>query len=155
MKKILFLDLEETVINCFTDFKTLINVEEVKTFIHSIGFDEVRIFSFAIWEDKDVDRFFSLINPLLAKCLDVTITVPPIKVCEIRKIVEKAEGCFFEFDWEFSTTFRKDLSFMKMVEHTMENVEVTLLDDKVANTTICNHDKNIKMNLINVNSLFI
>jgi len=154
-KRILFLDLEETVIDSFDEFKKFINIREVKSFIKINDFDEVRLYSFAIWNDDDVAKTKNFFVPRLNKLLDIQICSDILRLSDIRSVVENGERMRFEFDHEFNLMFKKDLSFMKFVQHSMKDVDVVLLDDTVQNMTIVNKDTNVQIDMVNVEAIKI
>lgn len=79
MKTKLYLDLEGTIITSFDDAR-LVNVIKISDFLDAnpdIDRDDVRVFSFAIYNDKDKDKFIRFIKPMLERALNITITEWP------------------------------------------------------------------------------
>ncbi len=71
-KKILFLDLEDTIIERFDD-PLLMNVEKIKDWLGQHQFDEIRMFSFAIHNDRDIYIFETQMRESIQRVLDITI----------------------------------------------------------------------------------
>ena len=55
---ILFLDLEDTIIESWND-PFLINVEKIKEWLKCHSFKEIRLFSFAVHDNRDITIFNS------------------------------------------------------------------------------------------------
>ena len=75
----LYLDLEETVIKSWQD-QVLVKsdkLEQLLAFDLTIDRDDVRIFSFAIYDQKDQDEFERRIKPMLERRFGITITQWP------------------------------------------------------------------------------
>jgi hypothetical protein len=152
MKKVLFLDLEETIINDFNEMR-VVNGSVVKEFVAKEKFDEIHIFSFAIWDDNDVDKTASVIIPFLNKLLGSNIETKVMKVSDMQAIVQKNFRIFFDFDWEFSTTFNKDGVFQKVAPVLFPGCEIVLLDDTVENSSTELFDTKTKLRMVNVNNI--
>lgn len=94
--KHLWLDLESTVITPVLEgwFRTeVINVAKVKAFIEEFQPDQVHIFSFAIWDQEQLERFTEGTRPMLEEALGVTFDRCPTvdgdilpACCEVMKI---------------------------------------------------------------------
>jgi len=149
VKKILFLDLEETVIDDFHSM-TPINIAKVRGFIKKEKFDEIRIFSFAIFEKNDVLRTQNTIIPMLEALLECSIAKEIITVGDMVNVVRAAENLFFEFDFEFTQIFRKEGAFLKIAKHSLEGCEAVLLDDTVEPFTGHFSNNNVRVRMINV-----
>jgi len=149
MAKILFLDLEETVIDDFFSANP-INILKVRTFLKKEKFDEIRIFSFAISSDRDISRTQTIIIPMLEKLLEQDISKDIMTVGDMATIITKEEGIFFENEFELSLTFKKDITFLKICMHTLKNTEAVLLDDTVKNFKGCFVDKKLDLRMINI-----
>ena len=71
MDKIIWLDLEETIISSWADFLSfsyncIINEKKIRKFLRDNNIKEVNVFSFAIWNDKDKEVFVKDIR----KCIN-------------------------------------------------------------------------------------
>lgn len=148
MKKIVFLDLEETVIVSWHD-RILCNIEKVKGVLDSLDIREVSIFSFAIDNQKDVDEFNTpSFKGQLEKALDVRIDFVP-SVEEIMKSCFRFSGNDFQM-YEFKSIWGKTRAFHDFCNAKFKDCECYLLDDVVQNTTFINHDKNLTIKTIRI-----
>lgn len=150
MKTLLFLDLEETVIESWHN-PLLCNISKVKKFLSEFDTKDVRIFSFAVWNEDDRKEFDFSIKGLLERTFGVNIVWCPT-LAEIAKEV----GVFTKCRWEpheITTVWGKHRAFIDFCTSQFSDVECVLLDDVVPNLEIFNKDKNLKIRLVNVTQL--
>jgi hypothetical protein len=147
MKPIVYFDLEETVINNWFDCN-LVNVHKVRSFIKHNNIEEIRIFSFAINNQADLDHFDKIMRSWLEQMFNIKIGHVIIEQEVTKTIVDKYRVDFAEVH----SILNKQFCFIEYATQNHSNEHVVLLDDQVSNLTIHNKDLNLKIDLINVNS---
>lgn len=156
----LYLDLEETVIRSWSN-QTLCNVSKVRQFLNDnldVDRGDVRVFSFAIYNDKDKDEFVRFIKPMLEQALGVTITQWP-SVFDMAEASQKLTGArWLDADTmggldicEYISIVGKVRSFEDWVlYHATDNSRSVLIDDIVPSKTVIHHDRALVINYVNV-----
>ncbi len=147
MNKIMFLDLEETLVKswhdpvfCNTDLiKEILAVEEIK---------KVHMFSFAINDDSDKKIFEERFKKPLEKHFDIDI-MSWMSIDEIMKEVFQFNGIAFE-KFEFTTMWGKLKAFHDFCRNKFKDTECVLIDDVVPNSTFELTDKNLIIRTIHV-----
>jgi hypothetical protein len=166
MSKHLFLDLEDTIISPVTNgwFSAhLINVEKIRNIITDFQPDQVHVFSFAIWNKRELSGFNEAVRPMLEGELGVKlIRIPTVDddiipaCCNIKKInpetVDFSEASAFWGKHEsfrlFSlSTFRNAWPAWAVETHVM------LLDDAVFNEKFEWPDLHITGEIKNIDSV--
>jgi hypothetical protein len=133
--KLLLLDLEETVLDEF--WKGLsakaVHHAEVRVFLEAEHFDEVRIFSHAIANQKDIDKFEKLFKGWLEECLGVTISMTNFYTTEVLFKLCRESGEFWEDDNECALRYGKDGGALQYVKLSPEfvDMDIVLLDDAI------------------------
>jgi hypothetical protein len=147
-----FLDLEETIINSWHD-QRLCNVSKIKKLLKNNFVENISIFSFAIWNEKDRQEFISSLKDPIQRALDVNIGNIPTQE-EILKDIVKFTGCKWELQ-ELSCVcvWGKHRLFLDFCQFNFKNTTCVLVDDVVPNLTFINKDINLTVDLINVNTL--
>lgn len=160
MPKHLFLDLEDTVITpaingwACTDF---INTEKIKNFIEHWRPDQVHIFSFAIWNQHELNKFNNHLRVPLEDNLGVRFTIVPTVDDNIIPACCKVKGIqLLEFH-EMSAFWGKGGAFQLFVKNLVNrsfpiDMEVALIDDAVENEQFIWPDLHVIGQLINVDS---
>jgi hypothetical protein len=155
MKKVLWLDLEETIIQSW-DNPVLIpqNVVNIRRFITSHNITEVFIFSFAIWDKKDAAFFReSGMKHEIEQVLGVRILSWP-SIGEMRDMVFVAERIQYDSDHEFTSLNGKLFSFIKLGTWVaFPGIHSILIDDTVPNMDIDLPDMDKKISLISVDTM--
>lgn len=151
--KIVFLDLEETLIDNWQD-KNLLpnNIAKIKKELKQIAPDLVSIWSFAIWNEDDLLEFITSGLKVELECqlrINKFNEIPTIE--EIQHIIEKREKLKYDSLVEFMCLNNKELSFIKY-GLTKTDTDFWLIDDTVPNLFLENNDTNVSINLINVNT---
>ncbi len=150
MKKI-FLDLEGTVITTWGD-AMLCNTAVVGKFLKAEGVTEVDIFSFAVYDDADRQSFNNGIKKALEmSSLGVTINHCPT-VDDMMRVVKR----FTMTAWtrqEMLSVWGKYRTFVDYCRAQYKDMECVLVDDVVPNMTIVDHDKNLTIRFVNVETL--
>lgn len=158
----LFLDLEDTVITPVLDgwFNThMINVPKVKNFIAEFKPDAVHLFSFAVWNAAERERFNLGTRPMLENCLGIKLSGVPTVDDEIIPACCSVMGLsvttvdFSEMSnfWGKHEAFRLNMRHMFKNTHTHDvDTEVVLLDDCVINENFEWPDLRIKGRIINI-----
>lgn len=148
MKRV-FLDLEGTIIDMW-DNPVLINVDKIRDFLAKHNVSEIEIFSFAIWDENDVNAFDDIKESLEKNlCVNIKTTHP---LNDVSKIVNK----FNHFQLkaiETASLWGKARSFEDFIDATHENSHCILIDDIIPMKRIENKDTGNIIELINVDSL--
>lgn len=138
MRRILFLDLEGTIIDTFETGNLTSNHKVIKEFIKDNDFDEVHLFSFAIYGDKDITTFNDacfrgwLENTFDIVFNDAILSVDKImKICNTQLKINMNREDFFDF-------MKKDIAFRLVCEADpyFKECDCFLLDDMVKNTSL-------------------
>lgn len=161
----LFLDLEDTVITPVLNgwFNThMINVPKVKAFIAEFKPTAVHLFSFAIWNEAERERFNLGTREMLENCLGIKLSLVPTVDDDIIPICCKVlnlSPATVQFDemscfWGKQGTFRLCMQnmFANTHQHAVDT-EVVLLDDAVFNETFIWPDKRVTGRIINIDQL--
>ena len=148
MKQILFLDLEDTIIESW-DNPFLINVSKIKEWLVQHSFDEIRLFSFAVHSERDALIFNMYMKPAIEQVLDVVIH-PDIFVTgnEFKKI-----GKFFMESVTHNELFSeigKYRSFIAWCNIHFKGNHCVLLDDAFSNETQLLWDSNTQIDFVEV-----
>jgi hypothetical protein len=134
-KKLLLLDLEETVLDEFWKGvgAKAVHHAEVRTFLEAEQFDEVRIFSHAIANQKDIDTFEKLFKGWLEECLGITISMTNFYSTEVLFQLCRESGEFWEDDNECALRYGKDGGALQYVKLSPEfvDMDIVLLDDAI------------------------
>lgn len=138
-KKLLFLDLEDTIItpvmngwlNCH-----VINLEKIRAFMQEMQPDELHIFSFAVHTDWDAKLFSSHLRPIIEERLGSPIkTVPTVEDIKAAACSLKMLSVDYVLFSDMSEFWGKQEAFRLYVRHQFAGdpggVEVALLDDAV------------------------
>lgn len=157
MKKIVFLDLEDTVIDVFsrTGFTRLVNIAPVREFLTAEAPEAVRLFSFALWSEHCVEQFRRLfeqpLNEALGMPLDMHDTFTTDKLFKLCR----QKGLVFEDDNECALFHGKDFGFQHFIELSpgFDDMEVVLVDDAATSKTIQYPGRNLTIRMVNVNDL--
>lgn len=131
MSKQVWVDLEETVINNWNDGFLLTHTHKIRKYLNLHEVSDIRIWSFAIWNDKDKTEFVdSGMKKSLEIALDVNIIEYP-SVEEIQKLVFHYENTRYDSRSEFMSMNGKFWSFVKYcMGHQIGN-HCVLIDDAV------------------------
>ena len=151
MKTLHFWDLEETVIDSWQS-GLLTNVSIVSDFVAKHKIKEVTIFSFAIWNEKDLIRFDKEFKKMLEDTFEVKI-VNVLTTEQIRQTVCQAMCAQFDIH-DFLSLWGKKRAFVEFCEAVHPNTHTVLLDDCVPNIVHHNLDTNSIIELVNVTTLF-
>lgn len=145
MKKLLFIDLEETIIRSWHD-PTLCNVEFVKNIIREEKVEEIHIFSFAIFNQKDMDYFESNLKPFLETVLGVKI-LSWMSISELNKVIRRFTSVVLE-DWELTDVWGKFRCFQDYCRAQFTNSDCILVDDVTPNSVFSLPDFNLVIRTI-------
>ena len=123
----------------------LINIEKVKAFIGSFQPHSVSIFSFAIWNELERERFNTLVRPHLEQALGIKLDAVPtvdddiIPVCCQQMNIARSTVDFQEASnfWGKQGAFRLFARHhaLRLQAHHV-TLHAALLDDAVYNETI-------------------
>lgn len=123
----IFFDLEETLINDFEE-GFIRNLNPIKIFLENNNIKEINIFSFAIWNDDDLETFDKWHRKGIEDNFDIIIK-DVFTVENIAKEILKLTGLSLEVT-EVITMFGKEKSFMDFVKSKNFSKSV-LVDDMI------------------------
>lgn len=156
----LYLDLEETVINNWQE-QLLVKTHKLEQLLSAnpdIDKNDVRVFSFAIYNQKDKDEFARNIKPMLERRFGIVITEWP-SVAEMAEADQVYTGNrWLDADTmggldicEFIAIRGKAGAFENWVWHTgVDGERYLLLDDVVPQRVIYDRKRDIQIDLVNV-----
>lgn len=140
MKKILYLDLEDTIIDdwMLQYSCNAVNTDKVRRWIKEIGVTEARLFSFAISNQDDVNFFDRVLKSWLEVILEIKIDTADCFTTEILERTMRKSGVVFENEHECMLMMGKDWGFQRFMEITRETegFEAWFLDDVIETKTI-------------------
>lgn len=148
MKTILFLDLEETIIQSWENH-TLMNIDKIKFIIDKTEPDEINIFSGAIWCGDDVFKFTSKLKNTLEQALSITIN----KAFPMSEVIRLSSwgNCAFENRMESMIVVGKFRIFEDFCERNFKHTKCYLVDDACPSKNIVNFDSDVEIYLLNIN----
>lgn len=156
----LYLDLEETVISSWQD-QVLVKSHKLEMLLAAnpdIDRSDVRVFSFAIYNQKDKDEFARDIKPMLERRFGITITLWP-SVAEMAEADQLLTGRrWLDADsmggldiCEFIDLRGKAGAFMNWVLfHGVDGERYMLLDDVVPQHVLYDRKRDIQIDFVNV-----
>jgi hypothetical protein len=127
----LFLDLEKTIIYSWYD-PVIINEDRITRIIRSIKPDKIGIYSFAIYNNDDLELFYKTIQPEIETTFhikiesDLTYTVEEM----VETILQRNDTDIRKFIQEYG----KQKSFSEFIKRKYKEGHFVLLDDLVDNT---------------------
>lgn len=151
MKKILFLDLENTVIDTWYDQNIVSDKVKIKEWIERHFFDEVVVFSFAIWNDDDKIEFKIHIKNRLESVFEIKFNEEVFSIEDIQRFTQNQMKCLVDRDDIFA--FGKHQGFINTVMQRFKGNICVLLDDMVSNTRFTDFDSNTVMVTKNVKTI--
>ena len=158
MTKLVFLDLESTVISLIEDqtYSTteLCNIQLVREWLKDQSVTAVGIFSFAI--DNDEERM-TFMNSWLRKALEEGLGVTVgnvVTVEEVRNAILRKHKVKLEELWEVKQLWGKERGFVDYCKVNFRDCECILLDDLV-DDMIMRVGNNISIETVNVDNLRI
>lgn len=144
----MFWDLEETVIESFTE-PHHVNIERMLTISKHFSTSSVEIFSFAIWNSRDKAIFDVKMKVSLEALYDIEIT-GALMMADVNRSYFKHTGVWLD-DIDFTAILGKHGAFVEYVKMvTKGNEEFILVDDVVDNATFHFRDTNTIIHLVNV-----
>lgn len=154
MRKIVFLDLEDTVIDEFwkAGNARLMNIERVRAFLALERADSVQLFSFALAGDDTVQQFRHAFEARLSLALGVVFDLAaPFTTDKLFRLCRR-HGTVFENEHECMLFHSKELGFQRFIEMSREfdDTEVVLVDDSVDLKEIRYPRRNLTVRMLNV-----
>lgn len=147
----IFLDLEETVINNWDD-GFLVNSTKLRNFLKCQRVSEVGIFSFAVWNKDDFDRFDRVHRRVIERALDCAVKSCPT-VDEMMSADKEMTRVHFDNLSEFMGIRGKVGAFTNWCRR--HNLQKTMLvDDTVPNIDIIDRDTMSVIRFVNVADLY-
>lgn len=150
--KLIFLDLEDTVIDSWDGNRLLVHLHQLRSFLRQHNAKQIGIFSFAIWIEKDKIEFDTVhFKGMIEKALDVEIIMFP-SVQEMTKEIFWKHGTVFDMHetiaiWGKQRTFIDWCTLVRPANHCI------LVDDVIDNFVLTNTTQDIIIEGINVFSL--
>lgn len=154
VNKHLFVDLEETLIDSWESGQLGPKGKVWSLLDTHFGRDRpvtnATVWSFAVWDQKDVDHFNNnfktwLENQFNLRFVDVVTTAEMVVVCKNHL------GWNHLDTTELIQLLGKERSLeIWLKNHNYRDCEVVLLDDVVENKTVHFHDKNLTLNFVKV-----
>lgn len=155
--KVVFLDLEETVIDVFgrRQESTLVNLAQVRGFLDREAPAQVRLFSFALADASSVERYRQDYQVWLDHAFGVSVALDDCFTTMKLFDLCRRHGTVFESDLECMLFHSKALGFQRYIEMSPEfrDMEVVLLDDAVEPMQIFYPRRNLTVRLVNVTDL--
>lgn len=142
-----YIDLEQTIIDDWNSGK-IINRDKVNDFIRLNRIQELSVFSFAIHNHDDAKYFEKVYLQFLQNVFEVKIK-SVIRMDSLTEEICKAYKSDFIDIHEMLT---KQQTFIEFALRNFKSETVVLLDDLVMNMTMLNHDLDLEIILVNVNS---
>jgi hypothetical protein len=139
----IWLDLEETIINNWDD-GLFINIIKIRKWLDKLGVDEINIWSFAIWNDKDINTFEEQLKDNIEVIFNRRIVDYP-SVEAMRAYVYGYERIHYDSQQEFMNLNGKRWSFIKYCMAYQIGQHSILLDDAVPNIDV--YDRKTKTNI--------
>lgn len=155
METLIFLDLEETVIDDWSKqwMAEAVNTSKVKEWIASINPDRVRLFSYAMWTDHCIKDFETMYQKWLSRLLDVEFDMEDCFTT--KKLYDMASrSTWFADEQECLLMYGKDYGFQWYIQQKdYRDCVIYLLDDVIEDKTIHYPKKNLTVHFVNVNAL--
>lgn len=146
MNKTVFLDLEETLVESWTDHR-LVKKHKVTEFLNLHG-REVELFSFAVYNQDDVKQFNKELKDFLEGVHNITFTKVHA-LDDMVKVVQDFRSMKFESPVEIISLFGKTRVFEDFcLAQNLKNHKFVLLDDTVENRTVKYTDKNVELEFV-------
>lgn len=147
MKKILFLDLEGTVIDAWEtgNIIAIPEFQKVKEYIKDFEPDEIHIFSYAIWNEKDEDDFENIHKVFIEENFDIEIN-KWYSIKHFISVSEKIYKCMMDAG-DFHSFNKKQVFFPLFCNEEFKNCRCMLLDDTVEDDDIVFGKNNCEVHL--------
>lgn len=149
-QKLLFLDLEETLIESWDDPRLCKPAKVSGLLEKHFGKDRditpASLWSFAVWHQADVDHFNKHFRDFLQNTFSISFGDHILTMQEMCENSRQFKGWSHLDATEFSQLFGKDVSlehWAKMKD--IRDSEIILLDDTVENKSIRFHDRNLTL----------
>jgi hypothetical protein len=154
MKTKFFFDLEETLITDWHD-PVLCKVQRVKQWITDNNVKQAGVFSWAVWDQKDVDVFNSTLKNWLEGVFEVEFVEVVPKKDAVREVCV-VKGLQHNNDLDLldaASIFGKHGIFTEWCLARERDCVCVLLDDAVPDRVTIDHDTNVTVKLVNVDKL--
>lgn len=140
MDKILLLDLEETLIPIWNDFWPITeNCRKISKFVKEFQPDKVETYSFAIWNDGDIETFCNEMSPI-ENAIGVQFT-RIMSMEHILKDMKRLSPTLRIAKEDLHQIFGKDGSLMFLAMRNWKpNSHIVLIDDAVTDLRMEVHD---------------
>jgi len=144
--KTVFVDLEETLVESWHDHR-LCKLAKVQDFLGVHG-RQVELFSFAVYNDADLDYFNRELKVFLEHACGLSFTKVHLAE-DVKKAVQDFTRNYYESLPEFISEHGKSRAFEDFcLAQQKTDWEFVLLDDVVQNKTILLHDSNVKITFV-------
>lgn len=160
----LFLDLEDTVITPVLNGwhnTELINMEKVTAFIQKWQPDSVHLFSFAVWNASELDKFNRHTRPMLEAALGKRLSFTPTvddnilpACCRVKGMSpERVDFSEMSAFWGKHDAFRLYVQDLFCRGARATPVEVVLLDDAVMHEVFDWPSKQLRGQILNIDEM--
>lgn len=152
-----FLDLEDTIIDTW-DSGNLRNVLRIKGWLDTqpAPVEELRIFSFAIWNDAHKDHFNTHMRKGIEEALERPI-VEWLSVEEMAAMAQARTGLNWTQDitdtLDFMQIMGKHGAFKEVCLYRERDCTCTLIDDAIPYQMIVDYDLNLCINLLPIQNI--
>ena len=152
----LFLDLEDTIIEQWSDYDvnpvSLGRLRKIEAFIKVHGITHVNIFSNAIYDTRDLETFHTVYEPFIRTIFGVKVG-KVVYVPEMMEFVTKATCEHFTDVLDFLTSTTKYPNFINYCKarfHGDTSVyrHLVLIDDVTETSTVNLYERNLKIDFI-------
>lgn len=154
VRKIVFLDLEDTVIDRWAELHESkgVNHLRVSDWLEREAPDEVHLFSFALSNEADVQQFRLWFKNWLDSALNVDIKVEDVFTTEKLFELSKKHHVFYENEHECLVMHGKSYGFQRYIEMSPQfrDADLVLLDDAVEPLELFYPKRNLRLRLVNV-----
>ena len=149
MKRILFLDLENTLIDAWENRSICSNWRIIKNWIHSTKWDMIHVFSYAIWNNTDQLTFNNELRPWLEETFDIKFN-PVILTVDMMRIICAHHLKIVMNKDDFFSFMKKEIAFRIICEDKFKGYECILLDDMVKDSILTLNDPHTVIQTFNV-----
>jgi hypothetical protein len=146
-----FLDLEQTVLSSW-DEGVLVNKTKVHDFLKEQKATGFHVFSFAVWNDDDVNEFNRRFKTFLENALDCKV-LSCFSCADFRKADTELTGVRFDDLTDFISVRGKVGAFQSWCELNFSGQSNVLVDDVVPNAVWNNFTTKTKCVFVNVDDL--
>jgi hypothetical protein len=140
-----WLDLEETVIDEWGNYALLFHsCELIAEFLNEFGVNDIGIWSFAIYNDADIEKFKVELMPRLETILNVSVS-DIISVRQMIKQIGDFQKLRFQDECDFISVYGKQKSFIDSCIFSQKWTTCVLIDDVVRTSYIYDTESDVEI----------